>query len=297
MLQKKEGYPFICKESLPQGRERPFCVRTQRQHFYFNTHGENTMLKHFLLAFTVLIFSASQAFAHFGMLIPSQSSVTDKKQGTLSFSIAFAHPMEQNGMDMEKPVHFYVKNQESKQDCLDRLQSASFLKHKAWKASYTLSKPGVYQFAIEPVPYFEPAEDTYIVHYTKVIIPAFGEEEGWDEPLGLKTEIIPLTRPFGNYAGNVFQGTVLLDGKPVPGCDVEVEYKNDQGTRKAPNDYCVTQVVKTDKNGVFTFVAPWAGWWGFAALNEGSEKIDYKGEAKSVELGAVLWVEFLKSGK
>lgn len=70
---------------------------------------------------------------------------------------------------------------------------------------------------MEPQPYWEPAEDCYIVHYTKAYVAAFGEEEGWDEPAGLKTEIVPLTRPFGNYAGNVFQGQVLLNGKPVPG--------------------------------------------------------------------------------
>lgn len=55
---------------------------------------------------------------------------------------------------------------------------------------------------------------------------AFAEGEGWDEPGGLKTEIVPLTRPFGNYPGNVFQGRVVLDGKPIPGAEVEVEYYN-----------------------------------------------------------------------
>lgn len=57
---------------------------------------------------------------------------------------------------------------------------------------------------MEPKPYFEPAEDCYIIHYTKTVVSAFGLE-GWDRELGLKTEIVPLTRPFGLYAGNVFQ--------------------------------------------------------------------------------------------
>ena len=54
----------------------------------------------------------------------------------------------------------------------------------------------------------------------------------------------------------------------------------------------MTQVVKTDANGVFAYAAPWAGWWGFAALNTAAEKMDYKGQPKNVELGAVLWLEF-----
>ena len=150
----------------------------------------------------------------------------------------------------------------------------------------------MYQFAVEPAPYFEPAEDKFIIHYTKTVVAAFGEEEGWDAPLGLKTEIVPLTRPFANYTGNVFRGRVLLDGKPVAGADVEVESYNKGKAHTAPNDFYVTQVVKTDENGVFTYGIPWAGWWGFAALNTSAEKMEYKGEAKEVELGAVMWVNF-----
>jgi len=109
----------------------------------------------------------------------------------------------------------------------------------------------------------------------------------------LKTEIIPLSKPFGLYAGNVFQGIVKLDQKPVPYAEVEVEYYNEDGKAKAPTDYMVTQTVKADKNGVFTYAVPKAGWWGFAALNEADYELKLKsGEKKGVELGAVIWVKF-----
>ena len=102
---------------------------------------------------------------------------------------------------------------------------------------------------------------------------ALGDEEEWDQEVGLKAEIIPLTRPFGIYAGNVFQGVVKFKGKPVPDADVEVEYWNPGKKVTAPNEYFVTLKVKTDKNGVFTFAPPKAGWWGFSALNEEKEAI------------------------
>jgi cobalt/nickel transport protein len=54
----------------------------------------------------------------------------------------------------------------------------------------------------------------------------------------------------------------------------------------------VTQTIKADKNGVFTYAAPKAGWWGFAALNEANYKIKHEGVDKSVEIGAVIWVKF-----
>ena len=244
------------------------------------------------VALVLLFFLAAPARAHFGMVIPSSATVTDKNRSDLTLDIAFAHPMAQKGMDMARPKVFTVTVDGKTENMGNRLKPSTIMGHKTWTAAYTPPKPGVYQFAVEPEPYFEPAEDCYIIHYTKAIVSAFGEEEGWDTPLGLKTEIVPLTRPFGNYAGNVFQGRVLLDGKPSPGVEVEVEFYNRENNRTAPDDYFVTQVVKTDADGVFTYAAPWAGWWGFAALNTAGEKMDHMGAPKNVELGAVLWVHF-----
>ena len=35
-------------------------------------------------------------------------------------------------------------------------------------------------FYMEPKPYWEPAEDCFIIHYTKTVVTAFGDDEGWD---------------------------------------------------------------------------------------------------------------------
>jgi cobalt/nickel transport protein len=55
----------------------------------------------------------------------------------------------------------------------------------------------------------------------------------------------------------------------------------------------VTQTIKTDANGVFSYATPKAGWWGFAALNPSDTLLQYEGKDKEVELGAVLWVNFV----
>jgi cobalt/nickel transport protein len=54
----------------------------------------------------------------------------------------------------------------------------------------------------------------------------------------------------------------------------------------------VTQTIKADGNGVFTYAVPSSGWWGFAALNPSDQKIKHQEKEKEVELGAVLWVKF-----
>ncbi len=244
-----------------------------------------------LLSILFLMIS-SNSFAHFGMLIPSNSMVMQGDARDISLTLSFSHPFEMEGMDMEKPAKFGFVLNGKKTDLIPSLKEIKVMNRKAWKATHKINRPGVYWFYMEPKPYWEPTEDCYIIHYTKTVVAAFGEDAGWDEPLGLKTEIVPLTRPFGLYAGNVFQGTVLVDGRPSPGTDVEIEYYNKDRKFKAPNDYFVTQVVKTDKNGVFTYAVPKAGWWGFAGLNTSDKKIKHNGEDKDVEIGAVMWVEF-----
>lgn len=251
------------------------------------------MFKTLALCLTIILSFSGAALAHFGMVIPSSSIVMDKKDAAVSLALSFSHPMEMVGMPLVAPASFKVFVDGEPTEMKDALKPATIMEHPAWTAEYVVKRPGVYQFVMEPAPYWEPAEDCFIIHYTKAVVAAFGEEEGWGEPLGLKTEIIPLTRPFGNYAGNVFQGQVLLDGKPVAGADVEVEFYNKNSAYEAPNDYMITQVVKTDANGVFTYAVPFAGWWGFAALNTANEKMDHEGTPKNVELGAVLWTQFV----
>ena len=235
---------------------------------------------------------ASTAWSHFGMLIPSDSMVMQDDSRTVTVTLSFSHPFEMVGMELAKPKVFNVLASGKKSDLLGSLEKTRIMDNAAWKAAYPIKRPGIYMFYMEPEPYWEPAEDSYIIHYTKTVVTSFGDDEGWDEEVGLKTEIVPLSKPYGLYAGNVFQGIVKLDGKPVPFAEVEVEYYNQDRKYTAPTDYMITQTIKADGNGVFTYAAPVSGWWGFAALNGADYKLPHQGEDKEVELGAVIWVYF-----
>lgn len=247
----------------------------------------------FVLVLALALMTAGPALAHFGMVIPSDQMVMQGEATNITVDLMFCHPFEGHGMELAKPARFSVVANGRETDLLSSLKPVKTMGHQTWTTSYKIKRPGVYMFYMAPQPYWEPAEDCYIVHYTKAVVTAFGDDEGWDEEIGLKTEIVPLSKPYGLYAGNVFQGIVKLDGKPVPYAEVEVEYYNKDGKFTAPTDYMVTQTIKADGNGVFTYGAPKAGWWGFAALNTSDTKMKHGGEDKDVELGAVLWVEFL----
>lgn len=231
--------------------------------------------------------------AHFGMILPDKSMVMQGDKPELGIVLSFNHPFEQKGMVLTKPKAFGVQVGKQKTDLLGTLQETKVLDNLAWKGVYLVKKPGVYLFYVDPQPYWEPAEDKFIIHQTKTYVAALGGEEDWDAEVGLKAEIIPLTRPFALYPGNVFRGVVKFKGKPLAGADVEVEYWNPGGKVKAPNDYFVAQVVKTDENGIFSFSPSKAGWWGFAALAEEKNALrGPDGKPKKAEYGAVLWVEY-----
>lgn len=249
-------------------------------------------IKIFVIVFLSIVSAPAFLFAHYGMVIPSDNMVMQGEQKKIDLLLSFSHPFEMIGMELEKPEKFFCVFDGKTIDLSARLESSKVMGHKAWKTKFVVKRPGAYLFAMVPTPYWEPSEDCFIVHYTKTVVAAFGDDEGWDAQLGLKTEIVPLSKPFALYAGNVFQGIVQLDGKAVSYAEVEVEYYNSDKKYHAPTDYMITQTIKADANGVFTYAAPKAGWWGFAALSTSDEKMKFDGEDKDIELGAVIWVKF-----
>lgn len=243
--------------------------------------------KFFLACACSLVF-ASALNAHFQMVLPSSSSVSDEANANLKITYKFNHPFEQNLMSMSDGAKFGVFFDGKKSDIkADKKSENNFT---FYEANYAINEPGAYQFFVEPAPYFEPAENTFIKHITKTVVNAFGGGEGWNKPIGLKAEIVPLTRPYGLYKGNNFSAKVLYKGKPAKNIPVEVEYYNKNGL-KAPTDDHVTQEVMTNENGEFSFTMPLTGWWGFAALIEDDETIKKDGKDYPIELGGVIWVE------
>ncbi|HQZ12033.1 MAG TPA: DUF4198 domain-containing protein [Devosia sp.] len=249
-------------------------------------------VKYGIAACLLTIAAASPVQAHFGMIIPSDPMVDQVDPRELSLELSFSHPFESTGMDLARPAAFDVTTGGETQSLLDTIEEHPVLGGAGWRSSFTPDRPGTYVFSMEPQPYWEPAEDVFIVHHTKTYVSAFGDDSGWDAELGLPTEIVPLTRPFALWASNVFQGIVKVDGAPVPYAEVEIERYNSAPLSAVPGDLMITQTVKADASGVFTYAAPVDGWWGFAALSTASEQMEKDGAMKDVELGAVLWVRF-----
>ncbi|MBO9446356.1 DUF4198 domain-containing protein [Ruegeria sp. R14_0] len=250
------------------------------------------MKQHFLISALAGSLAVTPALAHYGMIIPNDPMISQEDGRNVSLTMSFSHPFEMDGMMLDRPEGFTVTHEGSTTDLLGDLQDATVMDDQGYTLEFPLERPGTYVFAMEPKPYWEPAEDAFIIHYTKTYVTAYGDDEGWDTELGLKTEIVPLSKPFGLWERNVFQGIVKMDGEAVPYAEVEVEFLNDGTNATVPDELMITQTVKADANGVFTYAAPSDGWWGFAALNTADYTLPQDGEDKAVELGAVIWVHF-----
>jgi len=262
-----------------------------------------------LMSLMVFFLLAGQAYAHFQMLY-SPDSVPKSK--TINMKLVFTHPFEAgHTMDIGKddkgkihpPLAFGVMHKGEKKDLLKSLKPISFTSltnsGQAYEADLKLGGMGDYIYYFVPAPYWEPSEGTYIQQCTKVIFNVGGAPTDWDSLVGspLPVEIVPLDKPYALWVGNVFRGVVTRNGKPVPDAEIEVEYLNHdvvgnsfakEAKVEAPHDAMVTMTIKADKNGVFTFGIPKAGWWGFAAIGAGG---DVKHNGKELELGAVIWVQ------
>ncbi len=246
----------------------------------------------FSLGLSVLLVLFGKAtWAHFGMILPSDDIVAQGEGRKVELRLMFLHPFEGDWMDWGKPKAVGVLWRGKKgEDLTQRVVPLKVKGRQAWKVEYVLKRPGDYVFYLKPEPYWEPAEGKFIAHYPKVVVNAFGLEEGWDAVVGLPVEIVPLVRPYGLWTGNCFRGLVLVDGKPAPDLEIEVEYFNEGQEVKAPAGPFVTQVIKTDSQGVFCYSMPRAGWWGFAALADAPYKLSRKGKEYPVELGGIIWV-------
>lgn len=245
-----------------------------------------------LIALSFLALASPRAAGHFLVLRPS-SDVVGAGTRSVNLEIMFTHPMEQGPiMELGRPERFGVRVAGKDRDLMDRLRPKKVEGKTTYEAVVELERPGDHVFYFQPAPYWDAGEETLIVHYTKVVVNFGGVEKGWDAQVGFPVEIQPLVRPYGLWTGNTFRGVVAYRGKPVPFATVEVEYLNEGGRVKTPNDAFVTQVIKTDASGTFSYSMPRAGWWGFAALVAGEEKMKSPaGKMADVELGGVLWVQ------
>ena len=173
---------------------------------------------------------ATSALAHFQMIYTPNTAL--EKGKTIELKHVFTHPFaDEHTMDMAGVEEFYsLTEKKGKVDLKDTLKPISWKgKHnsgKAYESKYKARNMGDHVLVMVPTPYHEKGEGIYIQQITKTVINVAGTPNGWDADLGLKAEIVPLTKPYSIWEGGSFTGIVKSNGKPVPFAEIEVEYIN-----------------------------------------------------------------------
>lgn len=259
----------------------------------------------------VMAVVTAPAAAHFQMLHMPETALESGQ--AMHVTMLFTHPA--NGgpsMPMGEPEEFYVVSQRGegaeplRRDLREHLAAIRWGGEGGEVDAYEARLPravmrslGDYVFALVPAPYYEAGEDAYIQQFTKTIANVGGVPGNWAEPLGLAAEILPLDKPYANWAGGIFRGVVLADGEPVPHAELEVEYLNHapdvdarrlatEGAVVFPHSSFATMSIRANERGEFAIGLPRAGWWGVCALGVGS-RTEHEGKALSQD--AVLWIQ------
>ena len=139
-------------------------------------------------------------------------------------------------------------------------------------------------------PYFISEERVFWQDYVKEASHVMAQK-GWDRPVGMDIEIVPLTRPYGWPAGAVFKAQALFKGKPLKGVQVEIEKFNGFYVSKdklpkdrlgEDNEPLMTRALKTDAQGYLVCTLDSPGWWVLAVGHEDGKK-SYEGKEYPVE--------------
>lgn len=110
------------------------------------------MWKMFLMSCIMMLSVSGVALAHFGMVIPSAGTVTDKKDADVTLDLSFTHPMEMQGMPLAKPKAVQVIANGKTEDLKPSLKAKKIVDHDGWTAQYAIKRPGVYSSVMEPQP-------------------------------------------------------------------------------------------------------------------------------------------------
>lgn len=265
-------------------------------------------------AVSILSIAAIAASAHFQVIYTPEVEVSDK---SVDFKLFFTHPYDGNTilltgrnekMEGEGIKEVFLYHNGKKTDLTKNIKKVDFSSANDTADGYDLTidkksgfkSGGNYALMVNPAPYWEPEEGLYIHQITKLFVNrgGLGDTEWADRITEGYTEMIPLVSPYNVTPGSIFRAKVVdNEGKPVEGALVEIEHLNYDvdmeknhfgGTAKIEDEKHGMAAMVTDVNGIFTFIPPKAGYWGFAALSAGSDKT-YRG--KELEQDPVIWIK------
>jgi len=244
---------------------------------------------------------AGAAAAHFQVFWPQVEGCYGKPGEPVKWQYFWGHPFEMIIYDAQPPK-FFVKTPLGKKEAVALKEislpdQASGQARKAYELEYKPAAPGDYYLCLESQPYYIQEEKVFWQDFVKEVWHVMAQK-GWDKPVGLEVELVPLTRPYGWPSGAVFKAQALFKGKPLKNAQVEIEKFNGFYVPKdklpkdrlgEDNEPLMTRTLKTDNQGYLTCTLDTPGWWVMGVSVEDGKK-SHEGKPCLVEKRGCLWV-------
>ncbi len=253
------------------------------------------------LAVAMCSVAAGVAFGHFHTFWPDSPNGYARLGQEVTWQYFWGHPYERIVFDAPEPDVYAVTPEGERVEVepvpTPRKDPATGKARKTFTFTYTPDALGDSWLVLEAPAIFIEEEGGAVKDYVKQCVHVMAEK-GWDRPVGLPVEVLPLTRPYGLEEGFAFSGQVLADGEPLPNATVEIEKLNsfhvtddmlptDQfGMEDVP---MITRVARTDPDGCITYTLDEPGWWMISAsVEQGTYPVEDKEYPLTVRGG--LWV-------
>jgi cobalt/nickel transport protein len=240
----------------------------------------------------------ASAEAHFHVLLPRDYGQWEARRGrAVEFGLIWGHGFEHLWFDATKPTALvaYAPSGETT-DLLGALKpmtvtAAGGEERKAFSLAYTPAERGDHILALTAARIWDEPAGAWLQDYVKTVLHV-QDIGGWDRRVGHKLELAALNRPYALQPGQVARFVVLRDGKPLPGCEVELEKLQPKAPRAdaLPDEPFITFEAKSDANGIVVFGLHEAGWFAVTAVHETDEIIEQDGHRGPVVERATFWV-------
>ncbi|NPB09552.1 MAG: DUF4198 domain-containing protein [Thermodesulfobacteria bacterium] len=235
------------------------------------------MRKRVLLTILLVFLAVGEARAFFLTAIQEGEGYALKGK-EVRWDIFRSEPFQGVIFDLKAPrAMIYAPDEKPRLVALRRLQIfdyASGKKRFAWQARFIAQSPGDHYLVLTTDPTLVPGAGEVWREWVKVPLHV-EQRKGWERTLGLRVEIVPLTRPYGLVAGSVFKARVLFEGEPASGIRVQMvpylgvylrpeELPLDENER--PDVPLMYGDLLTDEGGCLTVSFPHPGWWLLSAI-------------------------------
>ncbi len=233
-----------------------------------------------------LLLTATIASAHYPFLIGDRSPDMGQRSGVINLTYGLGELHEDIFVDARTPdwVRGYTFDGGTF-ELTDKLQKSG----KVFNIKYRSRRIGD-TWIVAHVPMTWSEHDSTFTETTVRTVIHQGLSRGWETPLGLPLEIVPLNQPYGLLPGDSFRIELLHDGEPLTGTKIYAEkYYNPPLQKPYPSEALLTRTSRTDRNGIANINLHSSGWWVLFVLHE-LDDMERDGRSGVATLQDAVWI-------